>query len=119
MRRLGGRTWWSQTAQVRIPALPLAKVFNLSVPLLYSEGDNGGTRLRVLGNVLRTVPGPESVFSKRQLLLIHHWPQCPVMNQDSYYAACIMFILRDVHVPIPRTCDCVAFHGKMDFAGAE
>lgn len=32
--RFGGCTWWRQTARVRIPALPLAKLFNLSVPPL-------------------------------------------------------------------------------------
>lgn len=34
----------------------------------YSECENSGTHLRVLGNGLRMVPGPEETFRKRQLL---------------------------------------------------
>lgn len=52
------RVHQSQTAWVQIPALPLAKLFNLPVPALYREGGNYGTYLRVLGDAFRTVRGP-------------------------------------------------------------
>lgn len=95
-------TQWSQTAWVQIPALPLAKLFSLAV----KEVPMAPTAERWVMCSGRS--WPQVNVQEMSISINMPLAAVPSDDQDRDYGSQKMPLLKDVHVPIPGTCEWVA-----------